>query len=298
MNSKFFDVKKDKQDAIINAALKTFALKGYKDASTDVIVKEAGISKGLLFHYFSSKQGLYDFICNYSTKYMTLELTRTVKKSEKDCFELMAQISQGRVRVMRNYPYMNRFLRTLPYEADPEAIAAIGTCVEDMERTYKNLYDKIDSKKLVQPERLPQIIDIIDWTCDGFLREHFENNEDKPEELYEQYSDYLNLLRTHFYSSDGDARVSIAKEELNERNETVMKEMRMDMTFEERLMAGRQPLVETDDEEEEAEEEKKSEGEDAGSDDEFVKSADGEETIDDIIKEAEKNIQVAESSQP
>ncbi|MBQ8007422.1 MAG: TetR/AcrR family transcriptional regulator [Lachnospiraceae bacterium] len=79
MNSKFFDVKKDKQDAIINAALKTFALKGYKDASTDVIVKEAGISKGLLFHYFTSKQGLYDFICDYSTKYMILELTRTLK---------------------------------------------------------------------------------------------------------------------------------------------------------------------------------------------------------------------------
>ena len=106
MNSKFFDVKKDKQDAIINAALKTFALKGYKDASTDVIVKEAGISKGLLFHYFTSKQGLYDFICDYSTKYMILELTRTVKKSEKDLFSLVTQISEARVRVMRNYPFM------------------------------------------------------------------------------------------------------------------------------------------------------------------------------------------------
>ena len=113
MNSKFFDVKKDKQDAIINAALKTFALKGYKDASTDVIVKEAGISKGLLFHYFTSKQGLYDFICDYSTKYMILEVTRAVKKSEKDLFSLMSQIGQGRVRVMRNYPFMNRFLRSL-----------------------------------------------------------------------------------------------------------------------------------------------------------------------------------------
>ena len=87
MNSKFFDVKKDKQDAIINAALHTFALKGYKDASTDVIVKEAGISKGLLFHYFTSKQGLYDFICDYSTKYMILELTRSVKKNQRDLFQ-------------------------------------------------------------------------------------------------------------------------------------------------------------------------------------------------------------------
>ena len=62
MNPKFFDLKKDKQDRMINAALKVFALNGYKHASTDDIVKEAGISKGLLFHYFGSKAGVYEFI--------------------------------------------------------------------------------------------------------------------------------------------------------------------------------------------------------------------------------------------
>ena len=51
MNDKFFDLKKEKQDRMINAALKVFALRGYRHASTDDIVKEAGISKGLLFHY-------------------------------------------------------------------------------------------------------------------------------------------------------------------------------------------------------------------------------------------------------
>ena len=52
MNEKFFDLKKEKQDRMINAALKAFAVNGYKRASTDEIVKDAGISKGLLFHYF------------------------------------------------------------------------------------------------------------------------------------------------------------------------------------------------------------------------------------------------------
>ena len=66
MNEKFFDLKKEKQDRMINAALKVFALKGYEHASTDDIVKEAGISKGLLFHYFISKLGLYSFIYDYS----------------------------------------------------------------------------------------------------------------------------------------------------------------------------------------------------------------------------------------
>ena len=290
MNSKFFDVKKDKQDAIINAALKTFALKGYKDASTDVIVKEAGISKGLLFHYFTSKQGLYDFICDYSTKYMTLELTRAVKKSEKDCFELMSQISMGRVRVMRNYPYMHRFLRSIRTEEDKEALEAIGTNVEDMERTYRKLYDNIDSTKLIQPQQLPRIINIIDWMCDGFLKDNFTTQDPNPDELFEEYSEYLTLLRTHFYASDVNEKVSVAKEEYFERNETVMKEMKMDMTFEERLQAGRKPLVETD-EDEKAEEAEEADKLEDTAEEETEQKAEGEpETFDDIIKEAEKNI--------
>lgn len=287
MNSKFFDVRKDKQDAIINAALRTFAIKGYKDASTDVIVKEAGISKGLLFHYFTSKQGLYDFICDYSTKYMILELTRAVKKSEKDCFEIMSSITFARVRVMKNYPFMHQFLRSIRYEDDPEALEVLGSAVSELDRTYRNIYDKIDSKKLIVPDQLPRILKIIDWVCDGFLNEKFGSEAQDPDELYGEYSEYLTLLRTHFYASTVDGKVSLARDELNERNETVMKEMRMDMTFEERLMAGKKPLVES----EESEEEEDGEPEETDKAEDAAEPADKEnESLDDIIREAEKNI--------
>lgn len=57
MNEKFFDLKKEKQDRMINAALKVFAENGFRRASTDEMVKEAGISKGLLFHYLSARPG-------------------------------------------------------------------------------------------------------------------------------------------------------------------------------------------------------------------------------------------------
>ncbi len=290
MNSKFFDVKKDKQDAIINAALHTFALKGYKDASTDVIVKEAGISKGLLFHYFTSKQGLYDFICDYSTKYMILELSRSVKKNEKDLFSLMTSISEGRVRVMRNYPYMYRFLQSIRAENDPEAIEVMGSCIEDMNRTYRNFYDALDAKRLVQPSQLARVISVVEWVCDGYLQESAAKEPD-PDTFYEEYSQYLTLLRDHFCVSDADDKISVAKEELFDRNETVMKEMKMDMTFEERLMAGRKPLVETDDEEEEDDEEQSASSEGGSEADEPVRAEGEPETFDDIIREAEKNIQ-------
>ena len=84
MNEKFFDLKKEKQDRMINASLKIFAMKGYEHASTDDIVREAGISKGLLFHYFINKIGLYSFIYDYSVKYLMLELSipQVAKRSE------------------------------------------------------------------------------------------------------------------------------------------------------------------------------------------------------------------------
>ena len=61
MNDKFFDLKQEKQDRMINASLKIFSRGGYRHASTDEIVKEAGISKGLLFHYFEVNWGCTDF---------------------------------------------------------------------------------------------------------------------------------------------------------------------------------------------------------------------------------------------
>ena len=82
MNGKFFDLKKEKQDRMINAALKVFALQGYRHASTDDMVREAAISKGLLFHYFGSKLGVYQFVYDYSVKYISLELRRAVDVEE------------------------------------------------------------------------------------------------------------------------------------------------------------------------------------------------------------------------
>ncbi len=40
MNEKFFDLKKEKQDRMINAALKLFAENGYRRASTDEMVRK------------------------------------------------------------------------------------------------------------------------------------------------------------------------------------------------------------------------------------------------------------------
>ena len=71
MNEKFFDLRKEKQDRIMGAAMEVFALYGYEHASTDDMVKRAHISKGLLFHYFGSKKNFYIYCLERSMERLT-----------------------------------------------------------------------------------------------------------------------------------------------------------------------------------------------------------------------------------
>lgn len=73
MLTKLLDLEPQRRDAILNAALKEFALRGFDNASTNVIAKEAGISKALMFHYVNNKQELFLFVYDYFTKLLDKE---------------------------------------------------------------------------------------------------------------------------------------------------------------------------------------------------------------------------------
>ena len=142
MNDKFFELKKDKQDRMINAALKVFAMQGYKHASTDDIVKEAGVSKGLLFHYFESKLGVYEFIYEYSVRYMVLELGTMVSGSETNLFEVMKQVEFARMNAMREYPFMQQFLN----RATSEDVGEVLLATEEKRSILEEEYNRIKSQ--------------------------------------------------------------------------------------------------------------------------------------------------------
>ena len=66
MNTKFERLEEPRKTQLINAALKEFAAKGYDDASTNIIAKESGLSKSLLFHYVNSKRELFLLLYDYA----------------------------------------------------------------------------------------------------------------------------------------------------------------------------------------------------------------------------------------
>lgn len=194
MNGKFFDLKKEKQDRMINAALKVFALQGYRHASTDEIVREAGISKGLLFHYFTSKLGVYTFVYDYSVRYMLLELGARVPAGERDLFAVCRAVELSRMQAMRGYPYMQQFLNRCMREDVSEALLATEEKRESLTAEYERIQSRIDYDALpagVDGRRLEQM---IAYTIQGLMQQRFYDASFQPEMLYAEIVEYIDML--------------------------------------------------------------------------------------------------------
>ncbi len=199
MNGKFFDLKKEKQDRMINAALKVFALHGYRHASTDDIVCEAAISKGLLFHYFGSKIGLYSFVYDYSVRYMLLELKSNIDPNETDLFEVIKQAEHARMIAMRGYPYMQQFLNRSMWENVSEALLAVEEKRNLLIDTYDELYGRIDNSKLPAGVDGEKLMTMLDLAIKGLMTERFNDASFQPEMLYEEIVDYLDMMKYIVY---------------------------------------------------------------------------------------------------
>ena len=194
MNAKFFDLKQEKQDRMINAALKIFAINGYKHASTDDIVKEAGISKGLLFHYFDSKIGVYTFLYDYSARYMALELSSTIDPSETSYMEIRRQMEAAKMQTLKTYPYMELFLETGKNETITEALAATENAKTVLEESVSTVLSKADMSALSTKKDFQQYIKMLDYSINGIMRESFNGDLFDAETYYRDVVSCINLI--------------------------------------------------------------------------------------------------------
>ena len=198
MNEKFFDLKKEKQDRMINAALKIFSMRGYQFASTDDIVKEAGISKGLLFHYFGSKSGLYSFIYDYSVRFMSMELKAAVDANETNFFTLQKQLETGRLQVLKNYPCMQLFLEKCNVEKTKEAVEAIEEKKKEFAGLYEAFHAQADFSLLPAGTDTAKLAHVLRYTLRNLMEEHFLSGSFQVEVLYQENIAYIEFLEGLF----------------------------------------------------------------------------------------------------
>ena len=90
VNDKFFKLPLEKQRRIINAAYKVFSENSYKKAPMSEIADESGISKALLFHYFTNKKELYMYLWTDAIEMTRKAVTEYRTLETDDFFEMPA----------------------------------------------------------------------------------------------------------------------------------------------------------------------------------------------------------------
>ena len=83
MKSTFDNLAEYKKQRVIDACIKEFGEHGYASSSMDGIIKRAGISKGGLYGYVSSKRELFLFIVDYTYSRLYQYLKDSIEDEEQ-----------------------------------------------------------------------------------------------------------------------------------------------------------------------------------------------------------------------
>lgn len=211
MTTKLLDLEPHRRDAILNAALKEFSSQGYDKASTNVIAKEAGISKALMFHYVSNKQELFFTVYDYFSGLMKKEYYDLMDYDEKDVFSRLRKSCLLQIKLFGKYPWISEFNKL----SRSTNSSTVNLELENRKREnhlncYPQLFDGIDETKFRKELDIEKCRQIIFWSNIGFTDQLLENirsmkiNPLDDKKIIKQLDDFFKELRKLFYSSSDE----------------------------------------------------------------------------------------------
>ncbi|MEO4054807.1 TetR/AcrR family transcriptional regulator [Solibacillus sp. CAU 1738] len=168
MYSLFLNLEEEKRRTIINAALKEFSTNTYDLASTNKIVKQAVISKGILFHYFGSKKNLYLFLNEYVTEIFADALNTRLNWQEPDIFKRYEQIVEIKFQLMKQYHNLFDFLKMVYAETSTDVRQELNEYNLTLQKkSYETVFEGIDFTLFKEHIDVKKAIDTIQWVTDG-----------------------------------------------------------------------------------------------------------------------------------
>lgn len=203
---KFEKLEPGKQQKILEAALNEFAENGFEKASTNQIVKEAGIGKGMLFYYFKNKKEMFDYLVEYSLTIIVEQYFNLVDTSEADFFDRLKKISEIKLKAQAENAHVFNFIGTVMLAADVELPVRLQKKYAEMQETgYAMLYSGIDKSKFRDDVDVEKVFRLVQWSIDGYQNDlkhrlkgvKLASIDFSP--YWNEYYEYLDILKKSFY---------------------------------------------------------------------------------------------------
>ncbi len=163
----FFELDIEKRNRIFDAGLREFAEQNYNEASTNNIVKVAGISKGSLFKYFKNKEDLYFFILDSVIADLVEETKNDISSLKGDIFEIIIRYAEvefnWHINNIDKYRLIKRAFIVDNSVIYQKTLVRYKVAGDDM---YYSLLKDFDTEGLKWGK--DKTINIIKWIIEGF----------------------------------------------------------------------------------------------------------------------------------
>jgi AcrR family transcriptional regulator len=200
MNLKYFELPIDKQKKIVNGGYKLFALFPYKKASMAAIADEANISKSLLFYYFKNKKEYYLFLFETAIKFTNEKRVESIQEKKYDLFELINQNVKCRMKMIRDYPYLYKFMTRAYYETFEDIKFELDIKKKTITQIGKEeILNLIDHNRFKNANDVQVLFNIILSIAEGCMRGCEDLDIVKTQRIIEEFNCMMESLKKHYY---------------------------------------------------------------------------------------------------
>ncbi|MHC6180185.1 TetR/AcrR family transcriptional regulator [Clostridium sp. JNZ X4-2] len=200
---KFFNLPIEKQNIIIDAALKSFYKNGYKKTSIRDIAAAAGISKSMVFHYFGTKKSLYLYLIELCGNIIVKEVDEKFDYRVTDFFDRIKLSSSIEISVMKKHPAIPSFLTSMYFENDEEVKEDIKAILAKGEGFRNKIaFDGMDCSKFKEDIDPKLVMKMLGWLTDGYISQLSSKTGVDYEAFFKEFEECMDLLRNNFYKEE------------------------------------------------------------------------------------------------
>lgn len=166
----------ERREAMMRASMAAFGQHSYKEASTEDIARNAGISKGLLFFYFRNKRALYLRTIDYLMERAIQRIVDDDFYAIDDFFELMLYAGERKLATLKRWPWALEFSIRAFYadHADVRDIMA-GWTTRQVDVMFERFFKEVDFSRFRDEVNPREVLDMLIMLGDGYLHQKLSN---------------------------------------------------------------------------------------------------------------------------
>ncbi|WBW97716.1 TetR/AcrR family transcriptional regulator [Oceanirhabdus sp. W0125-5] len=163
MKKTFYNLDEEKKKRIIDSCIEEFSRNSFEKASTNNIIKAAGISKGSLFKYTNSKEELFEYVLSQVLEELINYQISNIDKSKTDIIERLKDIINNGLEFYEHNPIKYKFAIRAFFDGNDRIRLKVQKIRNDIIRKYREAQlEGIDwNQYSIPPKEVLNILDIV-----------------------------------------------------------------------------------------------------------------------------------------